>query len=179
MPDIDQHGRPEPPLDGDEWDTLTGFLDFLRATFAWKCDGLTAEQLAQPLSPSTMTLGGLMKHLAHVEDHWFDHWLYDRPLREPWASVDWATTPDWAWESAADDTPETLHDLWRHAVARARSNAEAARARDGLAQPTRRRWPDGHAPSLRWVLTHMIEEYARHNGHADLLREAIDGQVGE
>lgn len=179
MADADEQGRPEPPLAGDEWETLTGFLDFQRATFAWKSSGLSAPQLARRLPPSTVTLGGLMKHLAYVEDDWFGRWLHDEPRREPWASVDWAATPDWDWESAGDDDPAALQDLWEQAVARSRATAEAARAAGGLAQPTRRRWPDGRAPSLRWVLTHMIEEYARHNGHADLIREAIDGQVGE
>ncbi|HJB08942.1 MAG TPA: DinB family protein [Candidatus Brachybacterium merdavium] len=179
MADIDEHGRPEPPLDGDGWETLTGFLDFQRATFAWRSIGLSAAQLARPSPPSAVTLGGLLKHLAYVEDNWFDRWLHDQPRREPWASVDWAATPDWEWKSAGDDDPEALEDLWEQAVARARVAAQTAYATGGLAQPTRRRWPDGRAPSLRWVLTHMIEEYARHNGHADLIREAIDGQVGE
>lgn len=177
--DIDEHGRPEPPLDGGEWETLAGFLDYQRATFAWKCAGLSGAQLARRLPPSAVTLGGLMKHLAYVEDDWFGRWLLDQPRREPWASVDWAATPDWEWESARDDDPEALKDSWEQAVARARIAAETAHTSGGLAQPTRRHWPDGRAPSLRWVLTHMIEEYARHNGHADLIREAIDGQVGE
>lgn len=177
--DIDEHGRPEPPLDAGEWETLTGFLDYQRATFAWKSMGLSAEQFARPLPPSAMTLAGLMKHLAYVEDDWFGRWLHDQPRREPWASVDWAKTPDWEWDSARGDDPEALKKLWEQAVARARAAAEAVHHSGGLAQPTRRRWPDGRAPSLRWVLTHMIEEYARHNGHADLIREAIDGQAGE
>lgn len=179
MADIDEQGRPEPPLNGDEWETLTGFLDFQRATLAWKCEGLSALELARPLPSSLMTLGGLIKHLTYVEDDWFGRWLLDQPRREPWASIDWVATPDWEWESAADDDPEMLRALWEQAVERARVNAETARDSDGLGQPTRRHWSDGSAPSLRWVLTHMIEEYARHNGHADLIREAIDGEVGE
>lgn len=174
----DEHGRPEPPLDGTEWETLTGFLDYQRATFAWKSAGLSAEQLAQPFPPSAITLAGLMKHLAYVEDDWFGRWLHDEPRREPWASVDWAATPNWEWNSARDD-PDTLRGLWRQSVARARRAAQTAYSSGGLVQPTRHSWPDGRAPSMRWVLTHMIEEYARHNGHADLIRESIDGQVGE
>lgn len=177
--DIDEHGRPKPPLDGDEWETLNGFLDFHRATLAWKCRGLTAAQLRRPLPPSGMTLAGLLKHLAYVEDDWFGRWLHDTPPREPWASVDWAAEPDWDWESAAQDDPEQLHQLWEGAVLRARSAAATAHAAHGLAGAAQRAWPDGRSPSLRWILTHMIEEYARHNGHADLLREALDGQVGE
>lgn len=176
---IDEHGRPEPPLDGDEWQTLTGFLDYQRATFAWKSANLSAAQLSQHLPPSSMTLAGLMKHLAYVEDDWFGRWLPDEPRREPWASVDWAAQPDWEWDSARFDDPDALRALWQEAVARARSAAEKAFEAGGLSGKTRRTWPDGRAPSLRWVMTHMIEEYARHNGHTDLLRESLDGEVGE
>lgn len=179
MASIDEHGRPEPLLTGDEWETLTTFLDWQRATFAWKTSGLSAAQLTQPLHPTAMTLGGLMKHLAYVEDEWFGHWLEGEPRREPWTSVDWTETPDWEFESAAYDAPEALKAMWEQAIARARAAAEAAYAANGLEQVTPRTWSDGAAPSLRWILVHMIEEYARHNGHADLLREAIDGQVGE
>ena len=177
--DLDEHGRTEPPLDGNEWETLTGFLDYQRATFAWKSANLTAAQLSQRLPPSSMTLAGLMKHLAYVEDDWFGRWLHDEPRREPWASVDWAAEPDWEWESAGADTPAEARTLWQQSVARARTAAEKAFEAGGLGCKTRRTWPDGRSPSLRWVITHMIEEYARHNGHADLLRESVDGQVGE
>jgi uncharacterized damage-inducible protein DinB len=177
--DLDEHGRIEPPLDGNEWETLTGFLDYQRATFAWKSANLTAAQLSQRLPPSTMTLAGLMKHLAYVEDDWFGRWLHDEPPREPWASVDWAAEPDWEWESARADTPAEARTLWQQSVARARTAAEKAFEAGGLGCKTRRTWPDGRSPSLRWVITHMIEEYARHNGHADLLRQSVDGHVGE
>jgi uncharacterized damage-inducible protein DinB len=177
--DLDEHGRTEPPLDGNEWETLTGFLDYQRATFAWKSANLTAAQLSQRLPPSSMTLAGLMKHLAYVEDDWFGRWLLDEPHREPWASVDWAAEPDWEWESARADTPAEARTLLQESVARARTAAEKAFEAGGLGCKTRRTWPDGRSPSLRWVITHMIEEYARHNGHADLLRESVDGQVGE
>jgi hypothetical protein len=175
----DEHGRTEPPLEGDEWATLTGFLDHQRATFAWKVSGLDAAQLATTLPPSTMTLAGLMKHLAYVEDDWFEGCFLDGPDREPWASVDWTATPDWEWESARGQDPDELHTLWSEAVSRARSIAATAHEGGGLGQKAARAWQDGRAPSLRWILTHMIEEYSRHNGHADLLREAVDGQVGE
>ena len=181
--DLDEHGRTQPPLDGTEWETLTGFLDYQRATFARKSADLTVTQLSQRLPPvntaSSMTLAGLMKHLAYVEDDWFGRWLHDEPRREPWASVDWAAEPDWEWTSARADTPEALRTLWQESIARARTAAEKAFTVGGLGCKTRRSWPDGRSPSLRWVLTHMIEEYARHNGHAHLLRESIDGQVGE
>lgn len=179
MTRYDEQGRPEPPLDGDELMTLLGFLDFQRATLEWKCSGLDADQLAVKLPPSDITLGGLLKHLAYVEDAWFDRWLHGRERREPWSSVDWEADPDWEWHSAAEDTPEQLFALWRDAVERAQANVAAALEQDDLGQLAKRTWDDGSTPSLRWILTHMIEEYSRHNGHADLIRESIDGLTGE
>ncbi|NYF97879.1 DinB family protein [Janibacter cremeus] len=176
---IDEHSRPEPPLHGSEWETLTGFLDYQRATLAWKTDGLDAEQLNRSVAATTMTLGGLIKHMAYVEDAWFGRWLWDEQDGEPWASVDWDADDDWDWHSAANDSPEQLHELWTSGIERSRESAERAVSDGGLGRTAAQRWPDGNAPSLRWILTHMIEEYARHNGHADLIRESIDGLVGE
>ncbi|PZE65420.1 DinB family protein [Curtobacterium sp. MCBD17_021] len=176
---VDEHGRIEPDVGGDEWGTLNGFLDYQRATFAWKVAGLDAAQLARPLPPSTMTLAGLVKHLAYVEHGWFDGCLLGEPRREPWASVDWAATPDWDWDSAIGQDPAELLTLWEGSVTQARSVALSAYETGGLDQKAVSVWRDGRSPSLRWILMHMVEEYARHNGHADLLREAIDGQVGE
>jgi uncharacterized damage-inducible protein DinB len=179
MTDVDEQGRPEPPLSGDETATLAGFLEYQRATFAWKCGGLDAAGLAAMVGVSSMTLGGMLKHLAYVEDMWFSRFLYEQDPEPPWDTVDWDADPDWDWHSAAGDTPEQLMTLWQDAVARSRSLFTRALADGGLDQPTRRTWPDGRAPSLRWILCHMIEEYARHNGHADLIREAVDGLTGE
>jgi uncharacterized damage-inducible protein DinB len=179
MTDLDEHGRPEPPVSGDEAATLLGFLDFQRATLAWKCGGLDAAGLNATVGASTMTLGGLLKHLALVEDHWFSRSLYDRDRQPPWDTVDWGADPDWDWHSAAGDTPEELFTLWQDSVARSRSLVAEAVADDGLDRLAQRRWRDGRSPSLRWIVVHMIEEYARHNGHADLLRESVDGQTGE
>ena len=179
MTDLDEQGRPEPPLAGDEAATLLGFLDFQRATLAWKCSGLDAAGLAATIGASSMTLGGMLKHLAHVEDSWFSRSLFGRDRQPPWDTVDWQADPDWDWHSAADYTPEQLRALWQEAVARSRSLVAEALADGGLGRPARRTWPDGRAPSLRWILCHMIEEYARHNGHADLLRESVDGLTGE
>jgi uncharacterized damage-inducible protein DinB len=179
MTDLDEHGRPEPPLAADEITTLLGFLEFQRATLAWKCGGLDAAGLAATAASSSMTLGGMLKHLAYVEDQWFSRWLHGRDPAPPWDAVDWKADPDWDWHSAAEDTPEQLMALWRDTVARSRSLVTEALADGGLDQPSRRTWPDGRAPSLRWILVHMIEEYARHNGHADLLRESVDGLTGE
>ncbi len=175
---VDEQGRPEPPVDADEAATLLGFLDYHRATLAWKCAGLDTAGLRTTVASSKMTLGGLLKHLAYVEDHWFSRVLFDRPRAAPFDAVDWTATPDWDWDSAADDTPEQLFGLWEDAVARSRESV-AKVLENGLSQPARRPWPDGLTPSLRWILVHMIEEYSRHNGHADLLRESIDGRTGE
>ncbi|MEU6250683.1 DinB family protein [Glycomyces sp. NPDC047010] len=175
----DEQGRPEPPTEGDETETLLGFLEFHRATFEWKTRGLDAAALGTALAPSSMTLGGMMKHLALVEVSWFAEDLLGRPMGEPWDSVDWKADRDWDWHSAAQDTPEELRALWAASVARARELTAEALADGGLDLPARVSWPDGRTPTLRWLLVHMVEEYARHNGHADLIRESIDGETGE
>lgn len=178
-PQVDEHGRTEPPATGDETSMLLAFLDYHRGTFAWKCRGLTAEGLNTRTAASTMTLGGMMKHLALVEDGWFCRSLFGDDYSPPWNTVDWAADPDWEWRTAADDDPSELRSLWEDAVTRSRRRVARALAEGGLDRLADRPWPDGRAPSLRWILLHMIEEYARHNGHADLLREAVDGETGE
>jgi uncharacterized damage-inducible protein DinB len=179
MTDTDEHGRVDPPLTGDEAATLLGFLDYHRDTFAWKVRGLDAAGLQKTVGASTMTLGGMIKHLALVEVSWFSETLFLRPNGEPWDSVDWDADRDWDWHSAAHDTPEELIALWEREVERARALIAEALEDGGLDRLADRRWKDGRSPSLRWILLHMIEEYARHNGHADLIRESIDGQTGE
>lgn len=176
---IDEQGRPEPPLAADEAATLLGFLDFQRATLDWKCSDLDEKGLRTTVGASSMTLGGLLKHMAYVESHWFSRALHGHDAQPPWDTVDWNADVDWDWNSAADDSPEQLFELWRHAVATSRSLTAEALANGGLDQPARRAWHDGRAPSLRWILCHMIEEYARHNGHADLIRESVDGLTGD
>jgi uncharacterized damage-inducible protein DinB len=174
-----EQGYPEPPVAGDETATLLGSLERQRATLAWKCGGLDAAGLGARLAPSSMTLGGLLKHLALVEDEYFSRRLLGRELGPPWDTVDWDADRDWEWHSAAEDTPEQLMSLWQDAVDRSRSVVAEALSDGGLEQLARRTWPDGRAPSLRRILIDLIEEYARHVGHADLIRESVDGLVGE
>ncbi|WUH99713.1 DinB family protein [Spirillospora sp. NBC_00431] len=178
-PDVDEQGRPEPPFAGDESSTLLGFLDYQRATLAWKCSGLGPEGLRATVAVSSLTLGGILKHLAFIEDWWFSRWLHGHDLQTIWRTGDWDGDPDWIWHTAADDSPERLRALWEESISRSRSLVAEALAGGGLGTLARRGWPDGKTPSLRWILVHMIEEYARHNGHADLLRESVDGLTGE
>lgn len=179
MTNQDEHGRPEPPLAADETATLLGFLEYQRATLAWKCADLDMAGLSATAGASSITLGGMLKHLAWVEDYWFSRRLHGNDPQAPWNSVDWDADPDWDWHSAAEDSSEQLHAIWEDTVARSRSLVAEALADGGLERLARRAWPDGRSPSLRWIVVHMIEEYARHNGHADLIRESVDGQTGE
>jgi uncharacterized damage-inducible protein DinB len=179
MPVVDDHGRPEPPIAADEVTTVLGFLDYQRATLAWKCRGLDAAGLQVKVAASSMTLGGMLKHLAYVEDYWFSQRLHGHARRPPFDTVDWKADPDWEWHSAAQDTPEQLFALWQDSVTRSRSLFAEALADGGLERLARQPWPNGESPSLRWIVVHMIEEYGRHNGHADLIRESIDGETGE
>ena len=168
--------RVDPPRSADEQTTLLAYLDYHRDTLRNKTAGLTAEQLDTALPPSSMTLGGMLKHLALVEHWWFVCVFEGQEYGAPWAPVDWEADRDWDWHSAVDDTPEELRALLDREIAA--SDAVVRRATD-LGQLSRRAGRDGTPYSLRWILTHMVEEYARHNGHADLIRESIDGQVGE
>ncbi|WP_029288295.1 DinB family protein [Cellulomonas sp. HZM] len=172
--------RVDPPLSGSEAETLLGFLEFHRATLLTKCGGLTDEQLRQTLPPSTITLGGLLKHLALVEDNWTSEVLLGSDALEPWASVDWSADRDWEWNSAAQDTGAELLALYATSVERSRRIVDDALASGGLDQlSVRESRHHGGRFSLRWILVHLVEEYARHNGHADLVRESIDGSTGE
>ncbi len=170
----------EPPAAGNEADTLVGSLERQRRIFAWKCGGLDAAGLSATVGASSVTLGGLLKHLALVEDEYFGRRLRGQEFGAPWDTVDWDAEPDWEWHSAAEDSPGQLYALWQEAVARSRSAvAEALADGGGPGQLARFTWPDGRSPSLRRILIDLIEEYARHVGHADLIRESVDGLVGE
>lgn len=169
----------EPPRAGTEVEHLIGALDRLRATFRWKADGLDEAGLRTRIGASSLTLAGLLKHLALVEDYTFSAKLKGESPGSPWDQVDWEANWDWAFTSAADDGPDALYGLWDAAVARARGRLDAALADGGLDQPAHLSWPDGSHPSLRRLVCDLIEEYGRHTGHADLIRESIDGRVGE
>lgn len=159
---------------GDEVDTALITLERNRRTFAWKCADLGAEGLSLRLGASSVTLGGLLKHLAWVEELYFQNRLAGRPSMAPFDRLDlekdWES---WAWVTAAADTPDALRALWVETVHRSRNALAEALARGGLEQTT----PNGM--SLRRLLADIIEEYARHTGHADLLREQVDGAKGE
>jgi hypothetical protein len=170
----------EPPLAGSEVEHLVGALDRLRTTFRWKADGLDAAALRTRIGASALTLGGLLKHLAAAEDYLFTTKLSGEPVGAPWEALGWDGTGDWGFTfSADDDTPEELYALWDGAVERSRARLDAALADGGLDRTAHISWPDGRRPSLRRLVCDLIEEYGRHTGHADLLREAVDGRVGE
>ena len=168
----------EPPLAGSELEHLVGALDRLRTTFRWKADELDAAGLATRVGASSLTLGGLLEHLAITEDFIFTRKLTGEPVGQPWESL-WDGTDDWEFTSAAGDTPEQLYGFWEAAVGRSRARLDAALARGGLDQLVHVASPEGEHASLRRLLCDLIEEYGRHAGHADLLREAVDGRVGE
>ena len=167
--------RVEPARDAGERDMLGQYLDYQRATMLAKAGGLTREQLARPHSPSTLTLAGLLYHLALVEENWMVARFAGRPEPEPWAGIDWGADPEWEFRTATTLEPDQVRERYREACERSREVAAAAADLDQLSVAER----DGQHFTLRWVLLHLLEETARHAGHADLIREAIDGQTGE
>jgi Protein of unknown function (DUF664) len=169
----------EPPAAGNEVEHLVGALDRLRTTFRWKADELDAAALQTRIAASALTIGGLLKHLASVEDYTFTTKLYGKPIGAPWDSTGWDGSNDWEFDSATNDSPEELYAFWDGAVARSRARLDEALVNGGLDQLSHVTWPDGKRPSLRRLVCDLIEEYGRHTGHADLIREAIDGRVGE
>jgi hypothetical protein len=171
--------RTDPDLVADELTMLTQFLEFHRATVLEKVSGLTHEELNRRAVPtSALTLAGLVKHLALVEDDWFTIRLLGRPEPEPWASAPFDDDRDWDFHSAHLDDPAALVALYEAACDRSRAAVAAVGGDlDTLSIALDRH--TGGSFSLRWILVHMVEETCRHNGHIDLLREAIDGTVGE
>jgi len=169
--------RTDPALRAGELTMLKEFLDHHRATLVNRVEGLTGEQIVRTHPPSSLTLAGLVKHLAYVEDSWFVDVMSGRDLPEPWAGAPFENDPDWEYHSAPADSLEDLLELYAAACDRSRAVVERVGDLDALSSRASRR-NEGHF-SLRWILLHMIEETARHNGHADLIRESIDGLVGE
>lgn len=170
----------EPPIAGSEAETLIGSLERQRRIVAWKCGGLDAAGMRSTTAASTITLGGLLKHLALIEDDYFSHRLLGRSPGKPWEDIDWDADPEWEWRTGAEDPPEEVRALWEAAVERSRATTAQVLADGGL--DVRARGiadPEGNAPSFRRILIDLIEEYARHAGHADIVRESIDGLVGE
>ena len=163
--------RPDPPLIADEREMLRAHLDYHRATLAWKCDGLDDEELRRPsMPPSTLTLLGLVRHMAEVERTWFRRVINAEDIPLVWSDVgDFQTAYD-----AAGCTRAEAFAAWEAEVEASRRIEQAAPSLDVIAHNAR--W--GEDVSLRMVMLHMVHEYARHNGHADLIREGVDGTVG-
>ncbi|MEV4889404.1 DinB family protein [Nonomuraea sp. NPDC055795] len=164
--------RVGPPLIADEREMLRSYLDFHRATLAMKCDGLSDEQLrSRSMPPSTLSLMALVRHMAEVERHWFRRVVGGEDLPMVWSAT------LWDFQTAYDDTGATREEAfgaWEAEVEHARRIERAADSLDLTSYNAR--WEA--EVSLRMVMLHLIHEYARHNGHADFLREAVDGTVG-
>jgi uncharacterized damage-inducible protein DinB len=151
---------------------VQAFLDFHRATLLWKVSGLSDEDLRRPMTPSGVSLLGLVKHLADVEQSWFVEVFAGEPPEFPlWREDD----PGATWRIEPHETTEQIIDVYRRVCARCRAIVASASPEDLAAAP--REGAEGL--TLRWILVHMLEETARHNGHADIIREAIDGATGE
>ena len=169
----------EPPLAGTEVEHLLGALDRLRASFRWKADDLDEAGLQARIGASVLTIGGLLKHLAVQEDYMSTTKLAGQPMGPPWDANDWDGDEDWEFMSAAGDSPAELYARYDGAVERARARLDAALADGGLDQFVHTSGTDGQHASLRRLVCDLIEEYGRHTGHADLLRESVDGRIGE
>jgi len=179
MTEFHAEDRSDPPPTSDEAATLLGFLNYQRDTLRWKCGGLTADQLSATAPPSTLTLGGLIKHLAVVESGWLNQFFAGGIAKPSWFDDLDQDDPGWSFTSANGATPPQLFAWFDESIdVSNRVIADALASSDGLSSLSEEQ-DDGKRISLRWILCHLIEEYARHNGHADLLRESIDGATGE
>lgn len=165
--------RTVPPIAGPEREMLIGFLDAQRDTVLWKLDGLDDEQLRRPHEPSGLTLLGLAKHLTDVERSWFRERVMGEDLAHLWDDAD----PQRYWRIEPGDTTGDIAAAYRIECAAANAIIREHDLDSTVAAPPP--WPGAEAMTLRWVVLHMIEETARHVGHADLIREAIDGATGE
>jgi hypothetical protein len=169
----------EPPLSGSEAEHVLGALDRMRWTFRFKADELDPAGLDVSVGASTLTLGGLLKHLAVQEDYNFTVKMDGAPMPDAWADNGWDDDPDWEFSSASGDRPEDLYAWYDDAVERSRQRLAARVAQGGLDQQIALAEQMGQPVSLRRLVNDMVEEYGRHTGHADLIREAVDGRVGE
>lgn len=171
--------QPAPTAAPTEAESLLSVLERNRRTFAWKTSGLDEKGLRATTAASTMTLGGLVMHVALVEADWLAVKLAGQEYGAPWDTVDFDADPDWEWRTGTVDSPDEIYAVWQAAVERSRAIVAEVIKERGLAGPASFTWPDGRTPTVRAMLLDMIEEYARHTGHADILREAADGRVGE
>jgi hypothetical protein len=163
---------PDPTWNGDERTTLTGFLEDQRSTLAWKCKGLNDAQLKTPsVPPSNLTLLGLVRHMAEVERSWFRRRLSGEPIGPIWCTE---AEPDADFEPVADADVAEAFSRWGEECRIARSILKDLDSLDVTFST-----PDYPVMSARCMVNHMIEEYSRHNGHADLIRERIDGKTGD
>jgi uncharacterized damage-inducible protein DinB len=161
--------RPEPGPTAKSRSQLTAFLDFHRETILWKVHGVSDEDARRPMVASGTSLAGIVKHLVFVERFWFQEVFAGRGIDVPWSEED----PDADWRVEPWETVAGLSDFYRDEIAESRTIVEEAKSLRTLAAN-----PDWDV-NLRWILIHMIEETARHAGHADILREMIDGSIGE
>lgn len=171
MSETFEGGRVTAAYDAPEKEALAATLDFHRATIKWKIEGLSLEDAVRPMTPSDTKLLGIVKHLAYVERWWFQDNFLGRDCTYPWTEsgdmeADFRIEPG--------ETIESIFALYDAECEESRKIIEAASLDDVAARPRR----TGGYPSLRWIMLHMIEEVARHNGHADILRELIDGRTG-
>ena len=164
------------PTSASERDSLGQYLDYQRETILLKTEGLTKAQLGQKIPSSDLTLAGILYHLALNEQGWFEVQFLGREDREDFAGIDWEADPNYEFRTALEKEPDWLRRRYRKACDRARQVTAAADSLDDVSVSTR---IGGKPFTLRWVMLHRIAETARHAGHADLLREAIDGVVGE
>jgi hypothetical protein len=170
----------EPPFAGTEVEALRGSLTRLRTTFRWKADGLELDGLTRTVGASDLTLANLLKHLACVEDEKFGQALSGAPYGPPWAGMaDFDGSPHEYGFAVDGLAADDLYALWDDAVRRSEERLDAALAGDDLGQRVALGADDGFVVNLRRLLHDLVEEYGRHTGHADLLREAVDGRVGE
>jgi hypothetical protein len=170
----------EPPFAGTEVEALRGSLTRLRTTFRWKADGLGLDGLTRTVGASDLTLANLLKHLACVEDEKFGQALSGAPYGPPWAGMADVDGSPHEYGFAVDGlAADDLYALWDDAVRRSEERLDAALAGDDLGQRVALGADDGFVVNLRRLLHDLVEEYGRHTGHADLLREAVDGRVGE